>query len=276
MKEDEAEETVGRRRDRLTLAMAHGPVRVDCLVKVEDAYEEYMDGDGAGEGEGGDGVTGRRRWDWAGRGGWGCWRERRTSRRTTGYAGGHLAGATLRTGRIGRKGGEVTSQPPTTFQTRLRRCGKLEAHKPESLGATACTSTPEGSLGRPPLGSNGVAQLTLPGHTTLELGPFPTADDAARAYDAEVRRRGWVHVRALNFPQPEELAAHAQAEERCDERGLLLSLAPEQQAANHQDSAAAHGASDQRPPKLSLGQKPGKSGFFGVTKTGDKCYKATP
>jgi len=48
------------------------------------------------------------------------------------------------------------------------------------------------------------ARLSMPGHTNLLLGKFPTADDAARAYDAEVRRRGWANARPLNFPQPEE------------------------------------------------------------------------
>ena len=50
---------------------------------------------------------------------------------------------------------------------------------------------------------------------------------SARPCDAEVRRRGWVHLKPLNFPQPEEQAAYMQAGERCDERGLPLSLAPE-------------------------------------------------
>ena len=115
------------------------------------------------------------------------------------------------------------------------------------------------------------ARLNLPGHNDLLLGHFATVDDAARAYDAEVRRRGWVQVKQLNFPQPEELAAHPRAEERCDERGLPLSLAPVPPVAT-QAAAAAQGAAAQRLPKLSA-QKPGKSGFFDVTKKG---LKATP
>jgi len=103
------------------------------------------------------------------------------------------------------------------------------------------------------------ARLALSSRTILDLGHFTTADDAARAYDAEVRRRGWVHVKPLNFPQPEELAAHPhQAGERCDERGLPLSLAPEPRVID-QCPVAAQGASNHR--------KPGKSGFFGVAKT---------
>ena len=63
------------------------------------------------------------------------------------------------------------------------------------------------------------------------LGHFVTVDDAGRGYDAEVRRRGWAHVRPLNFPQPEEVAAYARAGAPCDERGLPLSLEPVQPAA---------------------------------------------
>jgi len=120
------------------------------------------------------------------------------------------------------------------------------------------------------------AELCVPSNNKLQLDSFRTADDAARAYDAEVRRRGWAHVRPLNFPQPEERAAYAQAKERCDERGLPLTLAPELSAAAAAAAAAAQGSSGQRPPKLS-GRKPGKSGFFGVwTDAQNKCYKATP
>jgi hypothetical protein len=117
------------------------------------------------------------------------------------------------------------------------------------------------------------AQLCLPGGQDLQLGHFPTMDEDARAYDAEVRRRGWAHARPLNFPQPDELAAYAQAGEPCDERGLPLSLAPEPPSAALA-AAAAQGAADQRPPTLSA-QRPGKSGFFGVTRAESK-NKATP
>jgi hypothetical protein len=69
---------------------------------------------------------------------------------------------------------------------------------------------------------------------------------------------GWAHVRPLNFPQPEELAAYARAGERCDERGLPLSLAPDPQP-------STQGAPGQRPPMSLSTLKPGKSGFFGVS-----------
>ena len=82
-------------------------------------------------------------------------------------------------------------------------------------------------------------------------------------------------MRPLNFPQPEELAAYPhQAGERCDERGLPLSLAPEPPVAI-QGTAAAQGTSGQRPPKLSAQKPPGKSGFFGVSKAVAK-NKAAP
>jgi len=58
----------------------------------------------------------------------------------------------------------------------------------------------------------------------------------------------------------------------CDECALSLSRAPEPPAGT-QGSAAMQGAAGQRLPGLSA-QKPGKSGFFGVT--GHKCYKAAP
>jgi hypothetical protein len=107
-------------------------------------------------------------------------------------------------------------------------------------------------------------QLYLSDSEHLELGIFPNVDDAARAYDAEVRRRGWAHARPLNFPQPDELAAYPHAGERCDERGLPLSLAPDPPAADR-GTSATQDATGHRPPMLSA-QKRGKSGFFGVAK----------
>ena len=107
------------------------------------------------------------------------------------------------------------------------------------------------------------ARLSMPGHTNLLLGKFPTADDAARAYDAEVRRRGWANARPLNFPQPEEQGEYAHAAERCDERGLPLSL-PDLPTSSPL-SAATRGAVVLRPPRVST-QRRGKSGLFGVSK----------
>jgi hypothetical protein len=34
------------------------------------------------------------------------------------------------------------------------------------------------------------------------VGYFATKEEAARAYDAEIRRRGWTHNKRLNFPDP--------------------------------------------------------------------------
>ena len=39
------------------------------------------------------------------------------------------------------------------------------------------------------------------------LGYFATKEEAARAYDAEVRRRGWTHLKRLKFPVPADDAA---------------------------------------------------------------------
>jgi len=39
------------------------------------------------------------------------------------------------------------------------------------------------------------------------IGRFATKQEAARAYDAEVRRRGWMHIKRLNFPNPADGAA---------------------------------------------------------------------
>jgi hypothetical protein len=47
--EEGAEETLAQQRDRLALALAHGPVRVDSHIKVEDSKSgEDTDGDGEG------------------------------------------------------------------------------------------------------------------------------------------------------------------------------------------------------------------------------------
>ena len=143
VKEEEAEETLGQLRDRLALALAHGPVRVDSHIKVEDSTSgEDTDrneerGEEVTDGEGG--------YSWG----------RRTSRRTPGEAGGHLAGAPLRTGRLGRRGGELSPQPTTSHLSRLHWGGNREVRKSDRRGATAWTSSPEGIFGRPPRGSHG-------------------------------------------------------------------------------------------------------------------------
>jgi len=78
---------------------------------------------------------------------------------------------------------------------------------------------------------------------------------SARPYDAEVRRRGWAHVKPLNFPQPGELAEYPQTVERCDERGLPLSLAPEPSIAAQELAIAPFSAGHRRHGT----QKPGRA-----------------
>ena len=43
------------------------------------------------------------------------------------------------------------------------------------------------------------------------VGHFFTKEEAARAYDAEVRRRGWTHLKRLNFPDPADDGAQPPA-----------------------------------------------------------------
>jgi len=261
VKGEEAEETLGQQRDRLALALAHGPVRVDSHIKVEDTDDENTDGGQDGEvevgpgGEGGDGEV----------------------EEGPGEEGGLvlLEGAAHVPGDDGERGGAPRRSTPADRAARAKRGrgdvaagnGEPDAPPPKQQrgGAQVGQSGRHGvseltgrhlRKGAPRLKWR--AQLRLPGNRTLELGLSPTTNDAARAYDAEVRRRGWAHVRALNFPQPEELAAYPQAGERCDERGLPLTLAPE-------PPAAAQGAAGQRLLKFG-GRKPGKSGLFGVKK----------
>ena len=270
VKVEEAEKTLGQQRDRLTLALAHGPVRVDSHIKVEDTDGDDTDwevevgpGGTGGDGEGEGGLV-------------------------------LLPGAAHVPADDGERGGGVGASRRSTPADRAARAKRGRGDVP--AGDNAPDAPPpkrkQGGAQVGMSGRHGVIELTrwqirkatpwltwrarlqLPFGTQLQIGSFPSVDDAARAYDAEVRRRGWAHVRALNFPQPEELAAYTQAEERCDERGLPLSLVPEQPAGTH-IPAATHGAPGQRPPQLS-GQKPGKSGFFGVSKERNKCYKSTP
>jgi len=170
--EEGAEETLAQHRDRLALALAHGPVRVDSHIKVKDSTSgEDTDGDREGwagpGGEGGQGLGGEGGW-------WCCSPDRRTTRRTTGDAGDeHLAEAPLRTGRLGRSGGVAMSQPETTRLTRLPPSGKVEVCKLDSLGAMACASSPGGTLGRPPRGSNGARSCACLAATSFSSASFP-------------------------------------------------------------------------------------------------------
>ena len=272
VKEEEEEETLGQLRDRQALALAHGPVRVDSHIKVEDS----MSGDDTGgdregpeeEGPGGEGGEG------------------------PGEEGGLvlLAGAAHVPGDAGERGGAPRRSTPADRAARAKR-GRGDVATGDDVPDAPAPKRQTGGAQAGKSGRHGVYKLTgryikkdtpwlewrvelhLPGNTILQLGVFATTDDAARADDAEVRRRGWAHVKPLNFPQPEELEAYPQGGERCDERGLPLSLALELPT-TAQGAAAAQGASGQRPPKLSA-RKPGKSGFFGVNKN-DSKNKATP
>jgi hypothetical protein len=258
---EEAQETLGQQRDRLALALARGPVRVDSHIKVEDSTSgEDTDGDGEGEEEG------------TGADGGGVEEEG-----TGGEEGAAvpLAGTAHAPGDDGGRGVAPRRSSPADRAARAKR-GRGDVAAADDVRDAPAPKRKHGGAQVGPSGRHGVYELTgrnirkatpwlkwrarlnLPGTTHIELGPFSTVDDAARAYDAEVRRRGWVHARPLNFPEPEELAAYPQAGERCDERGLPLTLAPE-------PPAAAQGAAGQRLLKFG-GRKPGKSGLFGVKK----------
>jgi len=264
VKEEEEAETLGQQRDRLALALTHGPVRVDSHIKVEDSTSgEDTDGDRVGEEEATGGMGG-------------------DGEEEEGPGGGEgglvlLAGEAHVPGRDGDRGGAPCRSTPAE---RAAKRGRGAVAAGDDIPDAPAPKRQNGGAKAGKSGRHGVyertgadirkdtpwlkwrAQLSLPSHDMLDLGLFATADDAARAYDAEVRRRGWAHVKPLNFPQPEEQAAYAQAGKRCEERGLPLTLAPDPPAVA-QNAAAAQGAAGQPPAKLSV-QKPGKSGFFGV------------
>jgi len=283
VKEEEAEEeTSAQQRDRLALAWAHGPVRVDSHIKVEDSTSgEDTNGDGNRDGNGEEGPAA------GGEGGEGEGEE------GPGGQGGlvMVAGAAHVPGANVERGGALRRSTPADLADRVKRARGDDAAADEVPDAPAPKRNQGGrQVGK--FGRHGVRELTgkafskatpllnwraepcLPGGKLLCLGKFPTTDEASRAYDAEVRRRGWAHVRPLNFPQSEEVAAYAQVGERCDERGLPLPLAPEPPAGTP-SADATQGASDQLPPMLSV-QKPGKSGFLGVTKNAHKCHEMAP
>jgi hypothetical protein len=245
VKGEEAEETLGQQRDRLALALAHGPVRVDSHIKVEDTDEEDTGGRQDGELEVGPGGAGGDGEDEEGLGGEGGLVLLAGAAHLHGYAGGR-GGAPRRstpTDRAGRakraRGDGAVGDDVRDAPAPERRIGGAQAAKSGRHGVYELDD--EHILKDAPwLGWR--AQLNLPGCTTLRLRHFATVDDAARAYDAEVRRRRWVHVKPLNFPQPEELAAYRQAgEERCDERGLPLTLASKPPAGT-QSTTATQGA----------------------------------
>ncbi len=52
------------------------------------------------------------------------------------------------------------------------------------------------------------AEVKAPGtKKNYVAGYFAIKEDAARAYDAEIRRRGWTHLKRLNFPGPADSGA---------------------------------------------------------------------
>ena len=253
MKEEESEETLAQQRDRLALALAHGSVRVDSHIKVEDSTSgEDTDGagEGEGEGEGGEGGTG-------GEGDDGDGEER------LGGEGGLvlLAGAAHIPDHDGSAPRRST---PADRATRAKR-GRGDVAATNDVPDASVPKRYRGGAQVGPSGRHGVdeltgktvvkatpwlkwrARLSLPGDKHLQLGYFATVDDAARTYDAEVQRRGWVHARPLNFPLSEEVAAYAQAGKRCDERGQPISLESE-------PHVGAHGAAPRKAPRVSARQ----------------------
>jgi hypothetical protein len=209
--EGEEEETLGQLRDRLALALAHGPVPVDSHIKVEDTDEEEEDGGQDGEvqvgpgGEGGD----------------------EEEEGIIGEDGGLvlLAGVANVPGDDGGRGGAPHRSNPADRTARAKR-GRGDVAAADDVPDAPAPKRQSGGAQTRKSGRHGVIELTgrsirkdtpwlkwraelhLPGNITFQLRVFATADDAARAYDAEVRRRGWVHARPLNFPKPEELAAY--------------------------------------------------------------------
>ena len=270
-KQEVEEESLGQLRDQGLAPGSEripppGPRAARVLIKVEDSTSgEDTDGDGEGEGAVGTG---------GGEGG-GEGEEEVPGGEGAGLL--LLGGAANDPGDDGERGeAPRRSNPADTAALAKRGRGEVAAvddapaPKRQTGGAQVGKS---GHHGVTEVDTKNIkkatpwlkwrADLCVPGGKRLPLGLFPTVDDAARAYDAEVRRRGWEHVRRLNFPQPEELAAYTPAGERCDERGLPLTLAPEPQVAT-QGSNPAQGASGQLAPTLSA-QKPGMSGFYGVS-----------
>ena len=230
VKEEEAEETLAQHRDRLALALEHGPVRVDCRIIVEDTRsEEDTDGDGQGEedvipgGQGGD-REGEEGPGGEGPGGLGLISRAAHVPLDDGGRGGAPRRSTFadRAARAKRGRRDVAAAddlpdaPPLKWRPGGARAGQSGRHGVTELTGKSIREDTPSLTWR--------AQLHLSVNQKLELGLFPTADDAARAHDAEVRRRGLAHVKPLNFPQPEEQAAYPQAGERCVERGLPLSL----------------------------------------------------
>ena len=212
----EAEETLAQQRDRLALALAHGPVRVDCHIKVEDSTSgNDTDWDGEGGKEEGTGGEGGDREEEEGQGG-----EEGLEVLLAGAAlpahvpqdDGGDGGAPRRSTPADRaarakrgRGDTAASDDVPDAPAPKRKSGGARVGQSGRHGVTELTGA---SIRKDTPGLTWWARLQLPGFKHFDLGHFPTVDDAARAYDAEVRRRGWAHKKPLNFPQPEELATY--------------------------------------------------------------------
>jgi hypothetical protein len=195
VKEEAAEETLGQLRDRLALALAHGPARVDCRIKVEDSTSGE-DEDGNGEEEEEEGTVGQE--------GHGEGEEE-----GLGGEGGLvlLAGAAHVPGDDGRRGGAPRRSTPADRAARAKR-GRSDAAAGDDVPDAPLPKRQTGGAQAGPSGRHGVyelirksigkatpwlrwrARLKLQGNIALELGTFGTVDAAARAYDGAAVRVG--------------------------------------------------------------------------------------
>ena len=228
--EEGAVETLAQQRDRLALALAHGPVRVDSHIKVEDTDEEDTDEEDTDEGQNGEEEEGPG----------GAGDEEEEEEEEEGPC--EERGLALITGSAqvpvaerGRGGAPRRSTPADRAARAKRVRGDVAAADDVSDAPAPKRKSRGAHVGKS--GRHGVyeltgrklrkhtpwlkwcAELSMPGHKKLEIGHFSMVDDAARAYDAEVRQRGWAHMKLLNFPQPEELAADSQTGQRRTSEG---------------------------------------------------------
>ena len=201
--EEGAQETLAQQRDRLALAWAHGPVRVDSHIKVEDSSSgEDTDGEGEGEEEdrpgreGGDGEGG-------------------------GQGLGGEGGMELLAAHVpeddGGYGGAPSRSNPAGRAARAKR-GRGDVASADDVPDAPAPKRRHGGVHVGPSGRHGVdelddehikkatpwlrwrARLSLHRHKDVQLGFFSTVDDAARAYDAEVPAARVVARAAAQLP----------------------------------------------------------------------------